>query len=52
MSYTTYNPNKDYQESLRQVAKEKGKTVEELDEQERNWALNRIGLSVLDVNIP
>ena len=44
--------NKRYQESLRQVAKEKGKTVDYLDEFEQNEALNRIGLSVLDLNVP
>ena len=49
---TTYNPDKDYQESLLQVAKEKGKKVEELNEFEKNEALNRIGLSVLDLNVP
>ena len=47
-----YNVNKDYQESLRQVAKENGKTVEQLTEIERDWALNRIGLSTSDLNIP
>ena len=47
-----YNLNKDYQESLRQVAKEKGKKVEELNEFEKDWALNRIGISTSDLNIP
>jgi hypothetical protein len=52
MSYTVYDPNKDYQQSLRQVAKELGKPVDQLNDLEQNEALNRIGLSVLDVDIP
>ena len=44
--------NKRYQESLKQLAKELNKPVEQLNELERNEALNRIGLSVLDLNIP
>ena len=47
-----YNLDKDYQESLRQLAKELGKPVEQLNELEQNEALNRIGLSVLDLDIP
>lgn len=44
--------NKRYQESLNQLAKELGKPVEQLNELEQNEALNRIGLSVLDLDIP
>lgn len=46
------NIKKDYQESLRKVAKEKGKPAEMLDELDQNEALNRIGLSVLDLDVP
>ena len=44
--------NKRYQESLEQLAKELNKPVAQLDELERNEALNRIGLSVLDLDVP
>ena len=44
--------NKRYQESLSQLAKELNKPVEQLNELEQNEALNRIGLSVLDLDIP
>ena len=44
--------NARYQESLRQVAKELGKPVDQLSELEQNEALNRIGLSVLDLDVP
>ena len=44
--------NERYQESLRQVAKELGKPVEQLTELEKDEALNRIGLSVLDLDVP
>lgn len=44
--------NKRYQESLEQLAKELDKPVDQLTELEQNEALNRIGLSVLDLNIP
>jgi hypothetical protein len=52
MSYTVYDPDKEYQQSLRQLAKELNKPVDQLTELEQNEALNRIGLSVLDVNVP
>ena len=42
---TVFDPNKAYLESLLQVAKKKGKKVEELDEFEKDWAMKRIGLS-------
>lgn len=44
--------NKRYQESLNQLAKELGKPVEQLNELEKDEALNRIGLSVLDLDVP
>ena len=44
--------NKRYQESLRQLAKELGKPVEQLTDAEQDEALNRIGLSVLDLQVP
>ena len=44
--------NQRYQESLNQLAKELGKPVDQLDELEQNQALNRIGLSVLDLDLP
>lgn len=44
--------NQRYQQSLEQLAKELGKPVDQLTELEQNEALNRIGLSVLDVDIP
>ena len=44
--------NARYQESLTKLAKELNKPVEQLTELERNEALNRIGLSVLDLDIP
>lgn len=44
--------NKRYQESLNQLAKELNKPVDQLNELEQNEALNRIGLSVLDLDIP
>jgi hypothetical protein len=44
--------NKRYQESLRQLAEELGKPVDQLTELEQNEALNRIGLSVLDLDVP
>ena len=44
--------NQRYQESLRQLAKELHKPVEQLTTLEQNEALNRIGLSVLDLDVP
>ena len=44
--------NERYQQSLEQLAKELGKPVDQLDELEQNQALNRIGLSVLDLDLP
>ena len=44
--------NQRYQQSLEKLAKELGKPVDQLTELEQNEALNRIGLSVLDVDIP
>lgn len=44
--------NERYQQSHNQLAKELGKPVDQLDELEQNQALNRIGLSVLDLDIP
>ena len=44
--------NERYQQSLEKLAKELGKPVDQLDELEQNQALNRIGLSVLDLDIP
>ena len=44
--------NKRYQESLNQLAKELNKPVDQLDELEQNQALNRIGRSVLDLDLP
>ena len=49
---TTMEQNARYQESLTKLAKELNKPVEQLTELERNEALNRIGLSVLDLDIP
>ena len=44
--------NERYQQSLNQLAKELNKPVDQLNELEQNKALNRIGLSVLDLDIP
>ena len=44
--------NQRYQESLEQMAKDLGKPVDQLTELEQNKVLNRIGLSVLDLDIP
>ncbi len=48
----TFDLDKDYQESKKKLAKELGKPVELLTDFEKDEALNRIGLSVLDLDIP
>ena len=47
-----FNTEAAYYKSIRKLALEKGVDVEQLNELEQNEALNKIGLSVLDINIP
>ena len=49
---TIVDINKEYQDSLKEVAKANNKKVDELTDEERKTALNSIGLCDLDFLIP
>ena len=49
---TVIDTSKDYQEALKQVAKANNKTVEELTSEEKEQAMQSIGLCDLDFQTP
>lgn len=52
MAFTTIDPSKIIQEGQEKLAKQLGKSVEELTEEEKERALRMVGLCPLDLDIP